>query len=129
MKDELASGSEDGTLKVWTEGQDGIEEMSHRSEVTCMDWSVGGDLLATGCKEGEAAVWKGNSQVATLKGHTDWIFKIKFNDSGELVATASYDETFRVWQAATGQLVKKVDCVSRIFSLVWIDEENIITGC
>ena len=56
MTDVLASGSDDGSLKVWTEGQDGIEVMSHRSAVTCLDWSVGSDLLATGCKGGEAAV-------------------------------------------------------------------------
>ena len=70
-------------------------------------------------------LWRVSSKVATLEGHIGLITKIKFNGSGELVATVSFDKTC----CATDQLVWKVECGSSITSLVWRDEENIITGC
>ena len=94
-KEVLASGSVDSSVKVWREGDGGgSQEMSHRREVYCLDWSVRGDL-ATGCYGGEAAVWRGGSKLVNLEGHTNTIYSIKFNGSGELICTGSRDKSIR----------------------------------
>ena len=128
-KEVLASGSLDSSVKVWREGDGGgSQKISHRTPVTCLDWSVRGDL-ATGCNGGEAAVWRGGSKLVNLEGHTGNIYSIKFNGSGELICTGSDDKSIRVWEATTGRLVRRINCGSSVYRTIWIDEKTVISGC
>ena len=63
-----------------------------------------------------------------LNGQTGNIVAIKFAKDGNLVATASWDSTCRVWEATTGQLVRKVNCGSDVFALVWTGEKSFVSG-
>ena len=137
-KETLAWGSDDGIVEVWTEGEKckvcgkpkrvETEELSHSRGVTCLDWSIKGDL-GTGCWDGYATVWKDCKKVASLIGHSGHINDIKFTPAGDLLATASEDKTCRIWKPSNGDCLKKVRCGGYVLTVVWRDEKRFFTGC
>ena len=137
-KETLAWGSDDGIVEVWTEGEKckvcekpkrvESDELSHSRGVTCLDWSLKGEL-GTGCWDGYATVWKDCKKVASLIGHSGHINDIKFTPAGDLLATASEDKTCRIWKPSNGDCLKKVRCGGYILTVVWRDEKRFFTGC
>ena len=138
-KESLAWGSDDGIVEVWTEGEkckvcekpktvEEREELPHSRGVTCLDWSLKGEL-GTGCWDGFATVWKDCKKVASLIGHSGHINDIKFTPTGDLLATASEDKTCRIWKPSNGDCLKKVRCGGYILTVVWRDEKRFFTGC
>jgi transducin (beta)-like 1 len=131
----LATGSEDGTVRLWDLKRPGtpvvVLEMGAR--VNCLAWSGDGRRLAVGGWSGEVAVWsRGGRRVAGLEGHTSIIVVIQFNGSSHLVVTTSEDRTYRVWEVETGicrQVVTTVepDLMGAV-ALTWRDENEFFLG-
>lgn len=131
-KQQLASGSADGTCRVWgltdagksRELGDGVEVpvvatvMPHAQfigerfkDVTSLHWSPDGTRLATGCYDGVARVWSEYGVVLhELQEHTGPVFSIKWSKDGKYLLSGSYDRRSVVWDADTG-------IVSHIFTV------------
>jgi WD40 repeat protein len=128
----LATGSCDGTARVWNLGQHGAPArvMETGASVGCLAWSVDGKLLATGGGQGGsadgwgvAAVWsRDGGRVARLEGHTRTISVVQFSTSGRRVATTSYDGTCRVWEVATATCLQVVRAED--YAVAWRNEEE-----
>ena len=69
----LATGSEDGTAKVWdaADGRERLTLRGHVGRVYSVSWSPDGTRLATGSEDGTAKVWDaaGGRERLTLRGH------------------------------------------------------------
>jgi WD40 repeat protein len=108
--DELALGSEDGTVRVWdiarlTEllvlqaGKSGVRSVSFSSE--------GRNLVAMD-REGIVHTWNLTEQRAwrTLRGHGAAVSGVAINQDGTIIATGCQDKMVRLWDGNTTQLKK-----------------------
>jgi eukaryotic-like serine/threonine-protein kinase len=112
----LASGSHDGTVKVWDArtGQELRTLKGHTDVVRSVAFSPDGARLASGSEGfdrarkslvGEVKVWDARTgqELLTLKGHTGYVSSVAFSPDGARLASGSSDKTVRVWDARTGQ--------------------------
>ncbi|MCU0916793.1 MAG: protein kinase [Planctomycetes bacterium] len=101
----LASGSYDGTIRIWVPntGQCIARLSGNMVGVHSMAFSLDGNRLAVGTYQNDVLVWDlGAGQiVGRLPGHTRSVDVVAFSPTGWYVASAAYDE-IRVWQSATG---------------------------
>jgi tRNA A-37 threonylcarbamoyl transferase component Bud32 len=103
----IASGSWDGTVKVWEAltGQQLLTLQGHTGAVISVAFSPDGRRLASGNGDGPVKVWDTSTGqgLLTLKGHTHLVDSVAYSPNGRRVASASQDQTVKLWDAWTGQ--------------------------
>jgi WD40 repeat protein len=134
----LASGSEDGTLRLWR-----TSDMTHPSLWTApinlhqqsiywLAFSPNGRVLATADADATAELWNVSDPAhpvrlgAPLAGHDEYVFSVSFSADGDLLATASADHTVRFWDVADPAhatqvgvpIVESANIASAVFSPV-----------
>ena len=120
----LATGSYDGTVKVWDAagGREPLTVGRHASGVHSVSWSPDGTRLATGSWDSTARVWDaaGGPERLTLKGHTSLVGSVSWSPDGTRLATGSGYGTAKVWDAASGrELLTLRGHTSPVSSLPW----------
>jgi WD40 repeat protein len=121
----LASGSADGTYKLW-DTKTWMEQLALPESTApirnAVAFSPDGKWLATGHKantEGQrkpVKVWHidpnrgsvGKRPVHILEGHTDGILSIAFSPDSKLLASAGFAGVVRIWDMATGKEIKQL---------------------
>jgi WD40 repeat protein len=118
----IASGSTDGTVKVWdcATGQVLHTFQGHALDVTSVAFSPDGKQICTGSADRTVRI--GDADTAerrTLTGHTDGVTSVAFSPDGKRIVSGSRDQTVKVWDAGTGDLLRTlpghagaVDCVA-----------------
>lgn len=119
--DTLASGSEDGTVRVWAVRQSGsgfaascavLDPTASSGEaalcVTALDWSPSGDRLATGYKNGALRVWAmpEGRLLHSPKTHNATIMCVRWSPGGHRILTGSLDSTSALVNPLDGSLVR-----------------------
>ncbi|MFD8142002.1 hypothetical protein [Streptomyces sp. NPDC059708] len=111
----LASGSDDGTVRLWdpTRGEAvGDPVTLHDAAVQSIEAFTGprgSTLLATGGADGTVRIWdpiRGETVGEPLTAHDDWVYSVtafKDTDGQTLLATTGGDGTLRVWEPLTGK--------------------------
>ena len=103
----VASGSGDGTVRVWNVATGQAEQSleGHSDWVTSFVFSPDGSKVASGSSDRTVRVWNIATGQAeqTLEGHSDWVTSVVFSPDGSKVASGSGDRTVRMWNVATGQ--------------------------
>jgi WD40 repeat protein len=108
----LATGSKDGTAKLWRFSPDGSSATcvatleGHGSRVHSVAFHPTANLLATGSSnDNTAKLWQFSPDgsmatcVATLEGHESSVYSVAFHPTANLLATGgSYDNTAKLWQ-------------------------------
>ncbi|KAJ1537070.1 Transducin (beta)-like 1 X-linked receptor 1, partial [Nowakowskiella sp. JEL0078] len=137
----LATGSGDGTAKIWTIPFSGASEVkipitlvhesttSENRDVMTIEWNPSGTLLATGSFDGFARIWtkEGNLQFK-MSQHTGPIFALKWNNTGELLLSGSVDSTAIVWDAQTGEVRQQFKHhQASTLDVDWYDAETFAT--
>jgi uncharacterized delta-60 repeat protein len=106
----VASGSEDGTARVW-EAQTGheIARMSHEDYVVAVAFSPDGKYVISGSWDDTARVWEAQTghEVARMS-HEGYVVAVAFSPDGKYVISGSGDGTARVWEAQTGHEVARI---------------------
>jgi WD40 repeat protein len=120
----LATGSHDGTAKVWdaASGQPSLTLKGHDAKVLSVAWSPDGKRLATGSGDNTAKVWDAASgqEMLTLKGHKGPVYSAAWSPNGKRLATGSGDNTAKVWDAASGhELLTVTGPVQSVVSVAW----------
>jgi WD40 repeat protein/serine/threonine protein kinase len=97
----LATGSRDGTAKVWdaVDGRELLTLHGHRGLVSSVSWSPDSKRLATASDDETVKVWEVASvrELLTLPGHTDGALSVSWSPDGKRLATGSGDGTAKVW--------------------------------
>lgn len=101
----LASGSEDGTIKIWdlptescsltlSEGNEGVHSIA---------WSPDGSLLCSGSRKGFLRIWDISTKTLTrtLKGHTEGVSSLSWGQDGRLASLG--ESIIRVWNPISGE--------------------------
>jgi WD40 repeat protein len=99
--DAIASGGEDGTVRVWTSDGRAIGEpfTGHEGVVMAVAFSPDGAVIASGGADGMVRLSdrRGRPVGDPLRGHGDYVLSVAFDPSGTLIASGSADRTLRVW--------------------------------
>ena len=98
----LASGSEDGTVKLWDVAtRQNIATLPHGAEVFSVSFSTDGRTLASGSEDETIKLWDvaTRQNIATLP-HGAEVFSVSFSTDGTL-ASGSEDGTVKLWDVAT----------------------------
>lgn len=124
---QLASGSGDGTARIWNLGQlsagpgravstgscqlaHSVGETPSKKDVTTMDWSGDGTRLATGSYDGIARIWsKDGELLKVLEAHKGPIFSLKWSRNGTLLLSGSVDRSAIVWEGRTGAVLQRFE--------------------
>ena len=99
----LASGSDDGTVKLWNVAErETIGTLEgHADSVRTVAFSPDGRTLASGSWDGTVKLWDvaKNSTIATLRH--DQVTSVLYSPDGSTLATTSRDGTVKLWNVAT----------------------------
>ncbi len=111
----VASGSEDGTVKVWTLPE--LTELYHFGGVAYGYWGYGvrslafspeGSVLASGGDTGYVSRWTmiDGKELAHLGTGSGLIFGVAISHDGNIVAAASSTGEVQLWDMHTGSLIR-----------------------
>lgn len=108
---QLATGSDDGTVRLWDIGLRGEIVTVPTTGILSTSVYLGnitmnpaGTLMAVGLNDGTVKVWDANDghDVFTLRGHTDSV-RVAFSRDGKWLGSASSDNTAKIWDTQTGK--------------------------
>ncbi|MFT4102482.1 MAG: hypothetical protein QM674_15875 [Burkholderiaceae bacterium] len=112
----LASAGEDGTVRLWDVGHDGmirareIRMARHAGAVKALAFSPSGKLIVSGGYDRTLRIWNaedGSYLGALLGEHNAPVSAIAFHPGGKYLVSASEDSTLRVWDIESRQQVGK----------------------
>jgi WD40 repeat protein len=97
----VATGSTDGTARVWEDGALVTILPGHESFVTGVEFRPDGRLVATASRDRRARIFEARSPTlrATLAGHREAVTDLAWRRDGARLVTASADGTVRTWDA------------------------------
>ncbi|KAF9476999.1 WD40 repeat-like protein [Pholiota conissans] len=99
----LATGSDDGTVKIWEGGEDAGKVAVATFEVGCpvtsVCWSADGNSVYIGAIDNEVHVYdlRKGEQVSTLAGHTDTPTSLALSPNGNFLLSPSFSSQTIVW--------------------------------
>ncbi|MBX6390656.1 MAG: protein kinase [Frankia sp.] len=102
----VASGSSDGTVKVWSLGSASLigTGSGHSGWVGAVAFSPKGGVLASGGVDGTVRLWSvgggAPQQVGVGSAHTDTVWSLAFSPDGNRLASAGFDGTVRLWDVS-----------------------------
>ena len=103
----LASGSNEGTVKIWDVGSwREVAILRHWDGVISVVFSPDSKFLASGGSDKTVKVWEVGSwrEVTTLWGHGDGVSSVSFSPNGKFLASGSWDETVKVWDVGSWEV-------------------------
>ena len=129
----LATGSWDGTVKLWdVVSQQDIATLKVHTYTSAMTFSSDKRTLAAGSWDGTVKLWDVETErdIATFR-HTDEVTSVSFSPDGAILATGSRDGTVKLWDVATHRDIGTFeDYTSRVTSVAFspVDATLLATG-
>jgi RNA polymerase sigma factor (sigma-70 family) len=103
----LASGSEDGTVRLWdaAAGRELHALRGHGREVASVAFSPDGKVLASGSLDNTIRLWDpaNGKPLQTWEGQDGPVTNLAVSPDGRLAAAAGSDRTIRLWSLTTGR--------------------------
>jgi small GTP-binding protein len=129
----LASGSYDGTIKLWN-AKNGklIGSLQGRSKsVRSVAFSPDGNTLAGGSSDNTIKLWnvKNGELIRSLEGHSDAVLSIAFSPDGNTLASGSSDNTIKLWNVKNGKLISSLQGYSyAVLSIAFSPDGNTLAS-
>jgi eukaryotic-like serine/threonine-protein kinase len=130
---QLATASNDGTLKVWDSaaGKEVHSLKGHTGPVTCVVYSADGKLLVSGGEDKTVRIWDAadGKEIKTLKGPARAISSLTFSRDGKYLAAASLDGTVTLWDAVEWKELRVLKADEGLLAVVFSpDGAKLATG-
>ncbi len=114
---QIASGADDGTLRVWKVASDQPRSIQHPNLVDCVAFNKDGTQLATACHDGAVRIYDLTKPAPALlkdiKAHVAMplphpVYVVAWSPDGKLLASGSFDKSIKLWDATAGTLVREI---------------------
>ncbi|EXA31288.1 hypothetical protein FOVG_17412 [Fusarium oxysporum f. sp. pisi HDV247] len=109
----LASGSSDGTVKIWdTMTGECLRTLEgHYMSVRSVTLSGDATRVASASSDNTVKIWDAATGecLRTLEGHTRAVSSVAYSDDAFRVASASWDKTVKIWDVATGRCLRTLE--------------------
>jgi WD40 repeat protein len=121
----LASGSVDGTIKIWDAASGKEIQTLHQDGnrvVIAVAFSSDSQLLASGSQDGKVSLWDqaGGKLIHSWQGHAEETRSVAFSPDKRYLASASSDRSVRLWSVENRQKVRQfVGHTSKVNSVVF----------
>lgn len=124
----LASGSSDGTVRIWNvvlggANQSGEPIEATKAEVRCVKFAPRPALLAVGLRYGDVQLWDEPSrkQLKSFKAHDGDCWAVKFSPDGKTLITGGGDwgkpGEVKLWDVKSGELKATLKHSGEVLSL------------
>ncbi|MBD2609722.1 serine/threonine protein kinase [Nostoc punctiforme FACHB-252] len=124
----VASGSWDGTIKVWPKST----FTGHLKRVRSVAISSNEQILVSASEDKTIIVWNLNTgeQIYTLSGHSNPVNCLAISPDGQTVVSGSDDEKIKVWDLSNGQEVYSINAhLDGVNALVFTpDGQTLVSG-
>jgi WD40 repeat protein/Flp pilus assembly protein TadD len=104
----LASGSWDGTVRLWNAATGEQERLVHRQpqQVFGVAFSPDGRRLAAAGQDGTIRLWQAatGKPIYVLRGHRGTVVSVAFSPDGGQLVSAGHDGAVKTWDLATGKM-------------------------
>jgi len=128
----LVTGSEDGTICVWTTTGGLVRTLiGHVGAITGLSGARFSDRFVSVSKDGSARVWSinGTSVIGVLKGHKGTVQACSYDFTGRYIATAGSDRSAIIWNAETFVEEGRFPAhAASLNDLCWTPEGALVTG-
>ncbi|KAJ3144962.1 hypothetical protein HDU89_007666 [Geranomyces variabilis] len=146
--DTLATGAEDGSLRVWRVPAmprnqpasaapvlslpDHLKPDAGVASVTisAMEWAPNGEQLAAATTDGRVLLRNSSGEfVDCVRHHNAAIYTLAWSTGSTLFATGSHDHTVVIWQADNGVMRRTFDFhLGPVMTIDWYNEDTLATG-
>ncbi len=100
----IASGSDDGTIKIWQRNGVLIKTLNQGGKVYGVSFSPDGKILAAGSDNGTIKIWTLDGKFIKIF-NSNTIYTLSFSPDGKIIATAGRDGKVKLWNV-NGSLIK-----------------------
>lgn len=131
----LASGSADGTLKIWNAdtGQHVRTMEGHLAGISTVAWSPDSNTIATGSDDKTIRLWHretGKPYPGSLVGHHNYVFSIAFSPKGNMLVSGSYDEAVFLWDLRARRVMRSLPAHSDpVGGVDFIKDGTLVCSC
>jgi WD40 repeat protein len=105
----LASGGEDGAVRIWSTatGEKIFESNGPRVRVTSVAFSPDGQHVAYARLDGAVEIWQfASKQPHVLQENASAVWSAAYSPDGKWLASGGGDYAISIWEAATGKKVR-----------------------
>jgi WD40 repeat protein/serine/threonine protein kinase len=131
----IASGSSNGTIKVWdaNKGSETLTLKGHGSEVMSVAFSADGKRILSGYFDGTMKVWDvdNSTETLTLKSDVGRVNSAAFSPDGKRILGGSPEGLVKVWDTdKDGKTRSLWELTSRVNSVAFDrDGKRVVGGC
>ncbi|KAF9582614.1 hypothetical protein BGW38_010968 [Lunasporangiospora selenospora] len=96
----LASGSDDGSVKIWDlRTKNAVESFDSQYQITAVSFSDAGDLVYAGGIDNQIVAWDLRKKAVSysLTGHMDTISGLRLSPDGTQLLSNAMDNTVKIW--------------------------------
>ena len=101
----LATGSEDGTVKLWdTNSQECVATLvGHHGQVKSVAFHPTADILMSGSMDNDVKLWDTNTYMclSTTNVHRYWVSCVAFHPSKPFIVTSGFMDFPKLWQLSS----------------------------
>jgi WD40 repeat protein len=132
--DLIASGSDDGTVRLWRLGGGPAAEpfQNYANWVRSVALSARGDRVVSGGKDGKVRLWRLDGTLAAepFEAHDREVVSVAFSPQGDLIASGSDDGTVRLWHLDGSRAVARFEGdVGLVWSIAFSPQgDRIVSG-
>jgi WD40 repeat protein len=110
---QLASVSNNGTIKIWDTGTGKCQQTlnGHGDIVRSVVFSHDSRQLASASNDRTVKIWDAETGkcLQTLEGHGAWVMSVVFSYDSRQLASASNDNIVKIWDAETGKCLQTLE--------------------